>query len=382
MIRLASQRDLDILVRLEHLGFTTDRFNRHQIEYLLTRSHGTLLVAEDGHGVVGAAYLLWRKTQRSGRLYNLVVDPSRQGQGLGKRLLEECEWEAAWHHCAELSLEVRQDNRRAVEFYGQHGYRLSEKLNDYYEDGATGLRMFKTLDKAVASELRLPIPYHSQTLDFTCGPACLMMALKYFHPDVPLTRALELNLWKEATLVFMTSGIGGTGPFGLALAAQRRGHTTRVLQSKDQTPFFLSVRNEYKRSVIRLVHEDLRQKALRSGVSMAYYDFPHADIISAVYRGMVPVVLVSTYRLTGDRAPHWLVMTGFDKGSVTFHDPDVASYGGDADRAQNIRVERGEFDRMRQYGKERYKSAILIGPPVLPSAVAPDGGDHPRVSPC
>ena len=361
VLRLASQHDLDALVALERAAYTTDLFTEDQIEYLLTRAHATVFVADDHGKVVGAAYLLWRKSLKLGRLYNIVVDPTRQGEGLGRLLLDECEIEAARRGCTQISLEVRVDNDNAIAFYKKRGYQVVADLLDYYEDGTAGYKMHRPLDFAIPDRVRLRIPYHAQTLDFTCGPASLMMVLKYFTPELELDRSLELELWREATLIFMTTGVGGTGPFGLALAARRRGFDVRVLSSTERTPFVKSVRSADKQDVIRLVHRDLRDSAHDAGVASATYDFKLDDITSAIQRGLVPIVLISTYRLTGDREPHWVVVTGFDKDSIFIHDPDEESYHTDRVKARNIRVSRDEFQKMSRYGKDVYRSAILVG---------------------
>ncbi len=375
LIRLATPRDLAELTRLEEIAFTADRFTESQIEYLITRAHATILMMETDGTVAGSAYLLWRKNLPLARLYNIAINPKFQGKGLGARLLEECELEAARRQCTVMSLEVRIDNRQAIIFYERHGFVVTEEMTDYYEDGSTGLKMTKPLTIRVSPGVRLKVPYYAQSLEFTCGPASLMMAFKHFVPDINFDRAMEFSLWKEATLVFMTSGLGGCDPFGLALASRRRGFQTRVILSKEKSPFFSSVRLEAKREVIRTVHEDLKEKTLDMEVPVAYYDFPFAEIAAAMYRNRVPVVLISTYRLTGDRAPHWVVITGFNKNYVYFNDPDLESYDGDRRHARNVRVPIEEFDRMRRYGKDLFKGVIFIGPRTFPPLLDIDGRD-------
>ncbi|MEW6411286.1 MAG: peptidase C39 family protein [Candidatus Zixiibacteriota bacterium] len=360
-IRIASQHDLDALVSLERTGFATDRFTEEQIEYLLTRAHAIVFVLEFDGKVVGGAYMLWRRALGVGRLYNIVTDPAYQGRGFGAKLLAECELEATRRYCDRISLEVRVDNHNAIKFYENRGYRAIETLRDYYEDGSAGLKMVKPLPRPATSQVRLKVPYFAQGLDFTCGPASLMMAMHHLRPDIPLSRTLELNLWKEATLIFMTSGIGGTGPYGLALSAVKRGLWARVLVSTEKPPFLKSVRIPKKREIIRIVHEDIKESAVNAGAAVAQYDFALDDITSAIYRGMVPIMLISTYRLTGDRAPHWVVVTGFDKDGFYIHDPDVESYGGDSSKARNLKVSTEEFFRMSRYGKDVFRCAILIG---------------------
>ncbi len=61
---------------------------------------------------------------------------------------------------------------------------------------------------------------------FTCGPVCLGMALAGFGLT-PLSRAEEIQIWREATTVRTPAGPGDCDPFGLALAAARRGRWRR-----------------------------------------------------------------------------------------------------------------------------------------------------------
>jgi ribosomal protein S18 acetylase RimI-like enzyme len=371
-LRLASERDLSALVRLENVGFQKDQFTEHQIHYLLTRAHATAFVIECDRSDAGAAYMLWRRSLAHGRLYNIVIDPRFQGRGLGAKLLAECEVEAARRGCSRVTLEVRADNATAIAFYLKYGYKTVDSMANYYEDGTTGYKMAKQLTVSAPEQIRLHIPYYAQTLDFTCGPACLMMILKRHHPTTELTRTMEITLWKEATLVFMTSGTGGTAPLGLAVAARRRGLDARVVSSSEKVPFLDSVRVPHKREVMRLVHEDIKSAAEQLGVVSVAYDFAFDDIKSAMYRGMVPIVLISTYRLTGDRAPHWVVVTGFDRENVYIHDPDNESYHTDRLRARNLKISQQEFQRMSRFGKEVFRSAVFVGP----AAHGRDGRTH------
>src|SRR5690606_3851080 len=113
------------------------------------------------------------------------------------------------HGCLVLRLEVREDNEVAIRLYEGLGFHRTGRRDAYYEDGASALRFERTALTHRTPARSLDLPYYAQTLDFTCGAACLMMALRYFQPDIYFSRALELDLWRTATTVFMTSGIGG-----------------------------------------------------------------------------------------------------------------------------------------------------------------------------
>ncbi|MFH1699468.1 MAG: GNAT family N-acetyltransferase/peptidase C39 family protein [Candidatus Zixiibacteriota bacterium] len=359
-IRLATEHDLNVLVRLEEVAFETDRFTKDQIDYFLTESRATNLIIETGNKIAGAACVLWRRSYQGARLYNIAVDPAFQGQGLGDKLLNECEVEAVRRDCNKMVLEVREDNHGAIKFYEKRGYIILRSMPDYYQDGTPGLKMAKMLQMDIPNKQKLNVPYYPQTLDFTCGPACLLMALKYFNPNTELTRALEMTLWKEATLIFMASGFGGTDGYGLALSALNRGLSCHLVMSMDSTPLLKSVRTPKKREVMKIVHSDLKRKARKAGLGSAFYEFGMEEIISALYRNMVPIVMISTYRLTGDRVPHWVVVTGCDKENIFIHDPDVASYKKNRSRARHLRIEKSEFLRMSRYGKEVYRCLLLL----------------------
>jgi len=188
-----------------------------------------------------------------------------------------------------------------------------------------------------------------------------MMALKYFQPAIELTRALELTLWKEATLIFMASGYAGTDGYGLALSALTRGLSCQIIMSMDRTPMLRSVRIPEKREVIRIVHKDMKRKARAAGLRSAFFDYGIDEIVSALHRGMLPIVMISTYRLTGDRVPHWVVVTGFDKEHVFIHDPDQTPYRKNQSRARNLRLEKKEFLKMSRYGKEVFRCLLIVG---------------------
>ena len=154
-----------------------------------------------------------------------------------------------------------------------------------------------------------------------------------------------------------TSGLGGCGPYELAVAAQRRGYQTRVIVSNRHTPFLASVRSAEKREVIRLVDAQLREEAHALGVVHDRQHFTFEDIVQAIRQKIVPIVLISTYRLHRVKAPHWVVVTGFDGRHVYFHDPYEGFYTG---QARHVRIPSADFRHMRRYGKALDKSVLFV----------------------
>jgi len=359
-IRQAGLVDLNHLKSMEERGFTGDRFRPEQLRYLLTKAKASTLLAEMDGTPAGMAIMLWRKRLSNGRLYDIVVDPSMRGRGIGARLLEQCLKEAKRRKCQTVSLEVRFDNTGAIAMYEKNGFRRDRELHDYYTDGSSAIRMVRNMTLNGIGAVRRRVPFYPQTLEFTCGPACLMMAMKYFDPGFRMDRIIELNIWKESTLIFMTSGIGGTGRFGLAYSAQIRGFQTELYLSRDYNPFYSTVKKNYKKQVIRLISRDLRERAERHGTRITYQNCTIEKLMDAVNRGYIPIILISTYRIHGDRSPHWVVMTGFDREYIYFHDPYIVAYDKIQYKARDIRMPIDEFRKIRKYGSKRFKSVLII----------------------
>lgn len=351
MIRDAGLPDLNALIDLEERCFEIDRFNRRQFRYMMTRAQARLLVDERRRKLVGYVLVLFRRGTSLARLYSIAVDPDARGKGVGRALLAAAEKAAVEAGFAYMRLEVRRDNAESIRLYGKAGYRKLGEVGDYYEDGMEALRFEKALAPRLEPALAR-VPYYEQTLDFTCGSSALMMAMKALDPSTRFSRMLELRLWREATTVFMTSGHGGCGPFGLALSAASRGFGAEVYVNEEGVPFLDSVRSEEKKEVMRLVHEDMLGEVKKRGIPVKYGNATPEIIESRFESGAVPIVLISLYHLYGEKVPHWIVVTGFEERFVYVNDPFVDRK---RDRSRtdciNMPIARNDFERMSQIGR-------------------------------
>lgn len=358
-VRPAALADLDALVALENRCFDSDRLSRRSFHHLLTKGHAALSVAERDGLLLGYALVLFHGQTALARLYSLAVAPEARGQGVARRLLTVAEADALAEGCAVLRLEVRADNAEAIALYRSAGYRRFAVVPDYYADHETAERMEKLLTRG-AGRVR-EVPYVPQSLDFTCGPASLMMAMAALDPESPRDRSLELRLWRESTLVFMTSGHGGCGAYGLSLAAWRRGFDVRVFITDTGPPFLDSVRSEEKKEVMRLVHQDFVAEALLEGIPVEERGLSANEIAEFVAAGAVPVVLISSYRIYGEKYPHWVAVTGADERFLYIHDPFVdVEQGKSSTDCIHVPIARAEFDRMARYGSARLRAAVVL----------------------
>lgn len=359
-IRSARPDDLDPLLELENRCFSYDRLSRRSFRHFLSSRTAVCLVGERAGALLGYALVLLHGRTSLARLYSMAVAPETQGQGLGLRLLNEVEALALERGAAIMRLEVKPDNVAAIGLYRRVGYQEFGIYPGFYEDESDALRMERALvprQRPIVSR----VPHYLQTLEFTCGPAALMMAMHGLDPAMPLDRRLELRLWRESTMIFMTSGHGGCGPHGLALAAWRRGFEVELFVSDDRPPFLESVRDPEKREVIRLVHHDFLEDIRETGVTVHNRPLDVAELTAKFAAGAMVIVLISHYRIYGDKVPHWIIMSGFDQRFVYVHDPYIGnrSHGSSTD-CISIPVLRREFELMARYGRSRLQAAIVL----------------------
>lgn len=359
-VRRAEKSDLDQLVALEMRCFAGDRLNRRNFKYMLTKAHGQLWVAEDENGLLGYVLILFHRGTSLARLYSIAIDVAAQGKGLADLLMEQAEHSAKETGCVYMRLEVREDNTRAVRLYERRGYRYFGRIPDYYEDGCAALRYEKAL-KVKPPDNRINVPYYAQTTEFTCGPSALMMAMRSLDPQFPLDRNQELRIWREATTIFMTSGHGGCGPHGLALAAWRRGFWVKLFISQEGPLFVEGVRSDNKKEVLALVHEEFEQELEKTDVEIHKRGVSSADIQSCLTEGGVPIVLISTYQFNRVKAPHWVVVTALDDRFVYINDPEIdeETFRLETDNI-NLPIPRQHFDAMAKFGQTRLRTAVLI----------------------
>ena len=360
MIRPARLQDLEALVAIENRSFDVDRFSRRSFRYLLTKANAETLVYEQQERVLAYVMLLFNTGTSLARLYSLAVDPELRGRGVGSALIAAAEESAVAHDCIYLRLEVRQDNVTAIRLYEKLGYKRIGSLPDYYEDHMEALRHEKLLAPHLEPDM-VRVPYYEQTLDFTCGPSALLMAMKVLDPKVELSRLLELRLWRESTTIFMTSGHGGCGPYGMALSAYHRGFDVEIYVKEPGVLFVDSVRNEEKKEVMRLVQEDFIGELAKLPIKLIHRALRVHEIQRIFEAGGMPIVLISSYRIYREKFPHWVVVTGFDEKYIYVHDPYVDYEAGKtATDSINMPILKKDFERMARYGKAGQEAALIL----------------------
>ena len=366
-VRPAISTDLLNLVALEESCFSGDRISKRRFQHWLKATNCVFLVAEDSEGLLGYGLVLLLKGTRLARLYSLAVAARGRKLGIGQLLLEHLETATQDRKRLYMRLEVAKTNLPAIKLYEKLGYRCFDEYSDYYEDHTDALRMQKRIRKLPTPLVYTQTPWYQQTTEFTCGPAALMMAMASLDAAIQPSQPLELDIWREATTIFMTSGHGGCHPTGLALAAHHRGFNATVYINTQKPLFLEGVRTESKKAIMEVVDLQFRNKAREEGVDILYQDITQTQIQEWLNEGHAVLVLISTYRLDGKKTPHWVTVTAMDELCLYVHDPDLDIKGMQTPLdCQHIPIARNDFAKMSSFGGERLRTAVVISrPPAL-----------------
>ena len=151
MLRDARPDDLPALLALE-AQFPGDRLSARQFRHHVTSPTAMLRVLLAEGRLAAYALVLMRQGARQARLYSIAVDAAQRGRGFGEILLRDAEARVRRAGFGALRLEVRDDNRAALALYEKAGYRRFGVHPDYYEDGASAVRLEKPLRRGVTFE--------------------------------------------------------------------------------------------------------------------------------------------------------------------------------------------------------------------------------------
>ena len=289
------------------------------------------------------------------------------GRGVGRTLIEAAEAQALARGCRAIRLEVHPENHAAIGRYRKSGYREFARYRRYYEDGGDALRFEKRLVPNTAALKEAP-PYFHQTTEFTCGPACIMMALAWADT---CTRPSRSNLRAGAGLrvpalarshhhlhQLRTGRLRALRDGGRAQAPRARAGD---LRQPCRSLFPRYGKSADKRRVMQLTQAEFRREAKALAIPCHMTPVNKSVLMRAFDAGSVAIVLVSGYHMVARGKPHWIFAFGRDGRHVLMHDPAaIRDDQGMAAAAETYAVPWTAFERVTRLGRERLSAAIVI----------------------
>ena len=141
-IRNAGTRDLDAIHALEVRAFPSP-WRREFFENELRASGRLSLIARREGIVIGYLFAMWFFDEM--HINKIAVTEEERRRGIAGKLMEHCFRFAKANHIRSISLEVRETNIGAQEFYKQLDFAATYKRPRYYPDGESAVVMMRVM---------------------------------------------------------------------------------------------------------------------------------------------------------------------------------------------------------------------------------------------
>lgn len=144
LIRPLEEKDINAIIEGEEKAFGKSLGFDLIYSDLKLNPYANYFVLEINRKVRG--YIgLWI-TYEVAEVINFYVDKEYQGMGFGKMILEFAINLCSLSKVQSISLEVRENNERAIMLYQKYGFEFSHKREQYYSDGTDALVLIKKLE--------------------------------------------------------------------------------------------------------------------------------------------------------------------------------------------------------------------------------------------
>ena len=122
----------------------TENYNPSIFNYFYETFPQGFIVAEKHHKIIGfiVGVPLNNKTVK---ILMLSILESQRRQNIGSELLKQFIVEAVLNNIKKIDLEVRTDNNKAIKFYQKHGFKIIDKINNFYQNQEDAYTMRKTI---------------------------------------------------------------------------------------------------------------------------------------------------------------------------------------------------------------------------------------------
>jgi len=168
--------------------------------------------------------------------------------------------------------------------------------------------------------ITIKLPFYKQSQDFTCGAACLLMAMGAFDKKIELTQESEIDIWRESNLVELY----GTCRYGLALSAWKRGFSPRIVSNSEGILYECIIEEcnlEVDREMLRFFFEDMRTRCKIAGICEERGTVTVEIIKEALIKREIPIVLSNALMVSDEDIPHWVVVSGFEADKAFVNNP-------------------------------------------------------------
>jgi ribosomal-protein-alanine N-acetyltransferase len=142
-IRLFEPTDMFSVIKLAS-DTLPERYNPSLFNYFFETFPQGFIVAEIAHKIIG--FIIGVKINLENvKILMLSISEDYRKQKIGSMLLTRLINGIKIEHVQHIDLEVRIDNVRAIKFYLKHGFKISQKIIEFYQDSEDAYTMSKNL---------------------------------------------------------------------------------------------------------------------------------------------------------------------------------------------------------------------------------------------
>lgn len=142
-IFLYGARFFEEMYKIHKEAFNDEALTRSEfLEEILCPSR-RYFIGVDGNEVVG--YIGAWNTKSDYSIISIAIKKECQGLGYAKQLIKRVEEDAKMHSIYAISLEVNEENKKALSLYRSQGFMVTNTRKNYYKGGKSAHIMWKYL---------------------------------------------------------------------------------------------------------------------------------------------------------------------------------------------------------------------------------------------
>ena len=169
--------------------------------------------------------------------------------------------------------------------------------------------------------IRLDVPFYRQHYDFTCGPASLIMVMKYFDKKLRPSKEVEMDIWRESNMVESY----GSSRYGLAFAAEKRGFRVNLYSNMRGAGFVRKIEDKIGKVDYRTLSlhlQERRRRSLELGAKEASIRGLTEKMLRENLKAkFIPILLSNAEYFNSEDVPHWIVVCGIDARKFYVNNP-------------------------------------------------------------
>ncbi len=142
-LRRLKPKDRERIFEIESSSFPADGYSQKRIFRLCKINPDNFILAVCRKEPVG--YLLTRPREKSMNIDSIAVDKTYRGLGIGGKMMRLAIKKSRIMKMKRVFLEVKINNKKAINFYKRLGFRNVRIIKKYYKDGNSAQKMVLNL---------------------------------------------------------------------------------------------------------------------------------------------------------------------------------------------------------------------------------------------